>query len=131
MSFLLLGWSCHVPCLGVSMFLCVRLCLCTGVELPRFYRAQSKGPGIGMRSTFAAVLFVLWGQRVVVCPLHVRTTERWDQRGNFLTGCLCRRRLLGAQPGGLRIEPERRSISLDDGIEFFYDKCLIANAGKN
>ncbi|CAM9331117.1 unnamed protein product [Discosporangium mesarthrocarpum] len=34
------------------------------------------------------------------------------------------------ETGGLRIDPERRCISLDDGVEVFYNKCLIATSGK-
>lgn len=30
----------------------------------------------------------------------------------------------------LRLDPQRRSLVLDDGIEVFFDKCLLATAGK-
>lgn len=30
----------------------------------------------------------------------------------------------------LRLDPERRSLVLDDGTEVFFDKCLLATAGK-
>lgn len=30
----------------------------------------------------------------------------------------------------LRLDPQKRSLVLDDGTEVFFDKCLLATAGK-